>query len=485
MDDDLRGRALRGIGWIAAEKWGVRLVSLGVFIILTRTVAPEAFGLVSMTSVITTLLLVFVDAGFQKSLIQRQQITVEDTSTAFWSSLVIGTLIYAGVYLTAPLLEIAFSMPGLSSVLRVAAISIVVSALAGVPVALLEREMLFRKLAIRNIVGTLAGAAVAVPMALSGMGVWALVFQTLVTSSVAAVTLWLTTSWRPKFVYSASSLRALWKFGVSVLGIELLNKLQDNLDKLVVGAVFGEHSLGLYYVAQRLVLIVTELITTVIAKLSLTTFSRLQSDTERFGRVFNQLTFASGVIAVPIFGVMALFAETLIRFVSGENWGAAAPLMQLLSVASAFAAILYFDKNALLAVGQSGRAFGLAAVEMCLTIVLTIVAVPLGLVAFAAIRIVRLFAVWPYRQWLLVKYANVRVLPYLRNVATLFACFAPSFFVFAILNQTPWSTASPVLWAYVVPVSVLMIITYYLVLWFACGRENRQVIRRTFNKLRP
>ncbi|MFT0138601.1 oligosaccharide flippase family protein, partial [Alcanivoracaceae bacterium MT1] len=95
MDDDLRGRALRGIGWIAAEKWGVRLVSLGVFIILTRTVAPEAFGLVSMTSVITTLLLVFVDAGFQKSLIQRQQITVEDTSTAFWSSLVIGTLIYA------------------------------------------------------------------------------------------------------------------------------------------------------------------------------------------------------------------------------------------------------------------------------------------------------------------------------------------------------------------------------------------------------
>ena len=120
-DDDLRGRTLRGIGWIAIEKWGVRLVSLGVFIILTRTVAPEAFGLVSMTSVITTLLLVFVDAGFQKSLIQRESITRQDSSTAFWTSVLIGVLLYIGVFFSAPLFEQILSMSGLTTVLRIVA----------------------------------------------------------------------------------------------------------------------------------------------------------------------------------------------------------------------------------------------------------------------------------------------------------------------------------------------------------------------------
>ena len=308
-DDDLRGRTLRGIGWIAIEKWGVRLVSLGVFIILTRTVAPEAFGLVSMTSVITTLLLVFVDAGFQKLLIQRESITRQDSSTAFWTSVLIGVLLYIGVFFSAPLFEQILSMSGLTTVLRIVAISLVVNSLAGVPAALLERDMQFRALALRNIIGTLSGAAIAVPMAITGFGVWALVIQTLATSCVAAVTLWMTVKWRPSFTFSVAALRSLWSFGIGVLGIELLNKVQDNLDKLVIGALLGEQVLGVYYVAQRLVLIVTELITTVIAKLSLTTFSRLQSDRPRLGRAFNQLTFASAIVAVPIFGVMVVFAD--------------------------------------------------------------------------------------------------------------------------------------------------------------------------------
>lgn len=484
MSDDLRGRALKGIGWVAIEKWGVRLVALGVFVILTRTVSPEAFGLISITSVVTTLLLVFVDAGFQKALIQRRTLNPLDATTAFWTSLGIGVGLYILAYVASPLVAAVYRMPDLTAVLRVLALTLVVNALAGVPAALLERDMAFRALAMRNIVGTIVGGAVAVPLALLKFGVWALVAQSLVTAVTAAIALWATTRWRPQLRYSAQALRDLWRFGVSVLGIELLNKVQDNLDKMIIGVVFGDAVLGLYYVAQRLILIVADLITTVIGKIALTTFSRLQDDKDRLSRGFIQMTFASAIVAVPVFGVIAVFSEVLIRFLSGDQWVQAVPVMQVLAVAAALAAILYFDKNTLLAVGQSRRALMLAVVEGVLTVALIVIALPWGILAVAAVRLLRLLLLWPYRQVLLKKYVSVRILPYLRNVAVAVAAFLVPLAVVWIASFTGWSRVEPVLWAFALPLAMIMFIVYYVTVWFGCGAENRTVIRRTARKLR-
>lgn len=478
---NLRGLALRGIGWTAVEKWGIRLLSVVVFVILLRTMEPEEFGLASFTTAIVTILLVFVDAGFPKALIQKKELDKDDATTAFWTSAALAFLIYVLVFFTAPLVATVTDMPELTAMLRVLGLALLVTAFSSVPAALLERDMNFRSLGLRSIFGTFAGAVIAIPMAVIGMGVWALIAQTLSTLTVGAIALWFSTSWRPAFRYSVPALRAMASFGLSVLGIEFLTRVQQNIDKLLINVLLGPAVGGIYFVAQRALKIISELIASVISKIALTTFSKLQDDRERLNRVFLQLTFAAGAVAVPFLGIVAALGDIIFPYVAGdEQWDLAVPIMQILAFSSALAVIVRFDKQTLLAVGEPRRAFVLGLLENIVGVVLLIVAAPYGLIALAIGRSVRIFVLWPYRLYLLRRYASIAVGKYLFNSVMLFLAIAVPIGVMLLVSLTPWRDTHPAFWTYAAPMSVIMLLIYFGVLWVVCGRENRNAIRRTF-----
>jgi O-antigen/teichoic acid export membrane protein len=483
-DDDLRARTVRNVGWVIVEKWGVRLVTLGVFTILTRTVSSESFGLISIVTIFTAILAVFVDAGFSKSLVQRKGLTDLDIVTAFWTSNVIALVAYLIVFFSAPLLETLFDADGLTLVLRIMGISLLIASTSSIPAALLERAMLFRTLAFRNLVGTFSGALVAVPLALLGAGIWAIVAQALATSTAAAIALWARSTWRPKFRYSKVSLRKMAGFGSSVIGIELLNVIAANVDKLIIGLFFGVGPLGLYYVAQRVLNIITELITTVIGKLALTTFSRLQDDRARFSRGFLQLTFASSAVAIPVFGIVAILGYEILPVLFGAKWEGAVPLMQILAISAAFTSLVYFDKNALLASGNPGRAFRLALVENVVGIGLLLATGPFGLIAVAFGRAARLIVVWPYRLTLVRRYIGVDIKRYLLNIMSTLVALLPAGVVYFLFKLTPWPDVNPQFVLYTAPTALLMLIIYGVTLWFICGQGNREIIKRSLRTIR-
>src|SRR5204863_6751459 len=95
-------------------------------------------------------------------------------------------------------------------------------ALEATPAALMERNLQFRSLAIRRLIGGSAGAVAGVTCAIAGAGVWSLVVQALVAGVVGAAVLWRTSTWRPHFRFSPRHAKELWAFGISVLGIELM-----------------------------------------------------------------------------------------------------------------------------------------------------------------------------------------------------------------------------------------------------------------------
>ncbi|GGD31404.1 lipopolysaccharide biosynthesis protein [Microbacterium faecale] len=471
---------LHGIGWSAVEKWGIRLMSLVVFVILLRTIDASEFGLASFTTAITSMLLVFVDAGFAKALIQKRELGGDDATTAFWTSIAIAVVIYGLIFFTAPLIASWMEMEQLSAMLRVLGLSLFASAMSSVPAALLERDMNFKSLGLRSIFGTVVGAAIAVPMALFGMGVWALIVQMLATLVAGTIALWFSTSWRPTFRYSVPALRKLMSFGVSVLGLEILNRTQQNIDKVLVNVLLGPEAGGIYFVAQRAMKLVSELVSSVISKIALTTFSKLQDDRERLNRAFLQLTFAAGGIAIPVLGIIAALGDIIMPYMSGAGeWERAVPIMQILAVSMSMAAICRFDKQTLLAVGRPARAFALGLIENIVGVALLMIAAPFGLIALAVGRALRIILTWPYRIYLLKKYASIQIVPYILNTVMLAAAFIVPLGLLFLCTYTPWRQATPAFWTFAVPMSIMMLLSYYGTLWLVCGRRNRAAIRRT------
>ena len=64
--DDTRRKVFSGLFWRFLERGGSQIVTLLVTIILQRLLEPTMYGTVSKVTVITAILLVFVDSGMAK-----------------------------------------------------------------------------------------------------------------------------------------------------------------------------------------------------------------------------------------------------------------------------------------------------------------------------------------------------------------------------------------------------------------------------------
>ena len=118
-------------------------LQMATTIILARLLMPADFGILAMATMVTGLALIFQDLGLGQALVQRKAIRREHTSSAFWGTLVMALLLYAGVFLSAPLVADYFSEPRMVPVLKLIALIFLLSPFAVVPRALLQRELDF------------------------------------------------------------------------------------------------------------------------------------------------------------------------------------------------------------------------------------------------------------------------------------------------------------------------------------------------------
>ncbi|OAZ44269.1 hypothetical protein A9Z40_12830 [Microbacterium arborescens] len=405
--DSVGGEASRSLPWIALDKWATRLLNIAVLLVLGRLLDVSAIGLVALAQVFVSFASVFVDAGFSKALVQRRSLDAIHSSTAFWASLTLSVVLAAAVVAASPLIATLFSSPELTPVLSALAGVLIINAFASVPAALLEREFRFRELAIRRVSGAFAGGSAGLTVALLGFGVWSLVAQALVTALVGAITIWVTSQWRPTAGLSANALKELWAVGVGVLGIELVGLLNSQSDRLLIGAFLSPEALGYYFMAMRLVSLVVELFSSVFSTISLTSLSRLQDDRPAMLAWLYKLASASCAVAVPIFAIAAIVAPGLFPLVIGEQWVPSVLIFQVLCGLGALNSLAYFDRSVLLAVKRPGAAFGLTLGQSVLGVLLVLVAVQFGVFWVAVAVTARQYLFWPIRLWFLRKYASV------------------------------------------------------------------------------
>ena len=73
--------------WSGIERLSVQGIQFVLTIILARLVLPSDYGLIALLTVFLVMAQVFVDSGFTMALIQKQNPTEKDFSTAFYLNL--------------------------------------------------------------------------------------------------------------------------------------------------------------------------------------------------------------------------------------------------------------------------------------------------------------------------------------------------------------------------------------------------------------
>src|SRR6185437_13554729 len=192
----------------------------------------------------------FVSQGFGLAIVQRKEVDPTHLDTAFWTQvLTAGLLATLTILMSTSVARLAGNME-LSAVLRWLSLSLIVSAFSRVQVALLTRDLMFRPLAIRTLIGDFSGGFVGVIMAWNGYGVWSLVGQQLSSSIVGVLALWTASSWRPGLQLSWCCFIDLSSFGLNITGDGLLLLCSRRSDELLIGYLLGPGTLGIYAVGK-------------------------------------------------------------------------------------------------------------------------------------------------------------------------------------------------------------------------------------------
>jgi len=348
----MKRAALLAILWSMGESLGFKIVSAAVVLLLAHIVAPDAFGLVALAQVYLAAVQIVCDQGFATALIQRAALDAEHKDSAFWANLAIGILLMVlTLFLADPLAQL-FGEPKLAMVLRWYSLAPLLSSLTIVQSALAHRELRYKALALRQPAGALAGGLVGVGLALAGKGILALIAQSLVGQTVAALVLWGVVDWRPRFAFSRRHFIELFGFGINALATDAMSVIGNYADRLLLGYFFGAADVGYYSVAQRLMSIAADLVGGTAQGIVLPLFSRIRHDKERIAR---GLRLAQGILTMVVTPVaigLAVVAPSLIPFAFGQRWNPSILPAQILAFGFLAYWLSFFFGNIMTALGH-------------------------------------------------------------------------------------------------------------------------------------
>ena len=316
--------------WSGLESVGLSGLSFVALIVFSRYLSPAEFGVSSMALAVIQMLSVPVESGFHDALVQKQEASDSDFNTAFVASTVLGAVLCGLCWLLAPLFTSYAGDPRAGDVLKWMSLSLPAGGIGCAIVARQRRELQFRNLALRSILGRLTAAVIGIAIAVAGGGVWSLVAQQVLMVALSTATLWWLSPYRPSPRFSKREFMGLARFGAkSVSSLVLVFSIQ-RVFMLIVGNRFGAESAGYLNLAFRAIDMLRDLIVGAVQQLALPFFSKFQHDRERLFGYYMRAVEMTCSCMYPVFATIAVAAPEIVSVVFGQKWQPAIPFMVLM-----------------------------------------------------------------------------------------------------------------------------------------------------------
>lgn len=341
--------------WRFFERVGAEIVAFIVSVVLARILSPSEYGTLAIVTVIIVLFQVFVDSGLGNALIQKKDTDILDYSTVFFFNVFMCCILYVILFLCAPAFASFYGDPILTDILRVLGLVIIISGVKNVQQAYVSKNMMFKKFFFSTLFGTIAAAVVGIVMAIKGYGVWALVAQQLVNTTIDTCVLWFTVKFRPKLQFSFKRLKMMFGYGSKLLLTGLLGTLYNNVSQLCVGKVYSSADLAYYNKGKSWPNLLVNNVNTSLDSILLPVFSENQDNESKLLWQTKQIITMSSYVIFPLMFGLACVARPLTVIVLTEKWLPSVWFMQMFCISFATYPIQTANINVMKATGNSGE----------------------------------------------------------------------------------------------------------------------------------
>ncbi|MGC2697143.1 MAG: oligosaccharide flippase family protein, partial [Candidatus Angelobacter sp.] len=372
-------------------RYGLALiVSFAGTVLLSRLVGPEIWGAFAIAQVVYLSSQEILGRGIATQLIKQQSApSTVDIGTTFFLQHLAGLLFLLGAGLFANTAARWYSHPELVPLMCASALASYLYAWRSLPVALLERELDYVRVAVVEILDAMSFSVTAIVFAWFGHPIAGLAIALVARSLFSTVAAYLLKPVRPRFVLSRRSISRVMGFGGFIAASSLLNILILAIPALLGGWIVGVSNVGQ---VQMTISLYSSLLfaSAAILRLSFSAYSRiLEYPGELQRTVSNNLEMAAAAL-VPAVVLFAGLSPVWVSLVFGAKWSAL-PVLLLAHAPAYLLSCVFWGvmSSALVVSGKHQLVFvflmGFVAVYATLTVIATAKLGPLGVPVAASI----------------------------------------------------------------------------------------------------
>jgi polysaccharide biosynthesis protein len=353
MEGGLKEKTARGLLWGALNSGSTQLLNLIFGIILGRLLTPAEYGIVGVLSIFTLIAGNLQSSGFTQALVNLKAPRNEDYTAVFWFNTLTSFVLYALLFLSAPLIAQFFHQPCLVEVSRFVFLSFVISSFGIAHNAYMTKNMMNRELAIIGAIALLCSGGVATFLAFYGFSYWSLAWQQIIYITVLNIGRYYYTPWRPSWHFTFEPVRKMFGFSVKILITNIINTLSNNILTLLFGRLYPIKAVGDYSQAYKWNTMASAFVANAVGQVAQPVLASVKEEHGRSVRVFRKMLRFTAFLSFPAMFGLAIISNEFILLTIGKRWLDAVPLLQMLCIGGAFVPFYTLYQNVAISNGRS------------------------------------------------------------------------------------------------------------------------------------
>ena len=409
----LKDKTAQGLFWGFLSSGGTQLLNLIIGIFLARLLTPEEYGIVGMLAIFSLIAVNLQDSGFGVALINIKDIKHNDYNSVFWFNIGVSFLLYALLFMSAPLIAAFYHQPCLTDLSRFVFLGFIFSAIGITPNAVLTRNLMVKQKTIITLLALGISGTVGVVMAFNGFSYWSLATQQVLYNVIICIGRYFYARWWPSLHIDFTPVKQMFSFSYKVLLTSVLGTINNNVLTVIFGRLFLAHDVGNFTQANKWNTMANWLVTGTVSQVAQPVLARINDDKERQRRVFGKLLRFTAFMSFPAMLGLALVAPQFIILAIGAKWEQSIPLLQILCIGGAFLPLYTVYQHLFLSLGKSGIYMWLNVAQIIILIISVLACHSIGftamVIAFAGVNILWLLA-WQFFAKKLIGYGYVDML---------------------------------------------------------------------------
>lgn len=372
----LKQQAISGAKWTTVATLTTAIIQILRLSILTRYLERADFGIVAILTFVLGLTNTFADLGFSSAIMQKADLSRKEFSSLYWIQFIFFIILFCIGACFSPVVANFYKEDSISYLLPIVLLDLIFNGFGRLYDTILQKEMLFRTIAIRNILSALASIILAFGLAYLGYGIYSMILSTLFNTLILNVWNLLCGQkhYRLQLCISIKSSLPLAKIGIYQTGTQILDYFAAKFDVLIIGKLLGAETLGVYNLAKELVMKVILLINSIANKVTLPIFAKVQNEHATLRQTYCQVIRLLSRINFPISAVICILSIQIVDILYGKGYEDVSSIMSVLTIWSLFICIGNPIGNIAIATGKTNLSFLYTIVRILITVPLIYVA---------------------------------------------------------------------------------------------------------------